>query len=378
MANLTITMDGKHPDKFLILTEKDVSIFGWKVKEKFRSYYMNISHWNLLDLATMSKALGIEYEYDPVVMPIIEALRGEMQRYRDARLIKTMPEDDIDVLWSEAGFPELLPNITADPHQKRMTLWLLKVMKGGCYMEQGTGKTPAGIFVLAKLLSDGVVKRPLVFAPVSLLSETAWFKDLRRFSDFMPFNLRKDPGNIQDGEIHFVNFDKLQSWCYKKTGKARASYDLDNFFERAKFDAIYYDESSSLRGHASYRTEAMIRIARHAKFIALASGTPAPNSPLQFWGQMRVLGSVLGDHHGAFEQRYGVQRVMGPVTKWVARSGAEQEIRKRIDATTYFIDRGVLNLPMRHTVDIPVRLHEDHMAFYKKVENDLIAAVESL
>ena len=376
MANLVITMDGKHPDKFLILTEKDVSIFGWKTKEKFRSYYMRMSPWNLLDLAIMAPKLGIEFEYDPLVMPIVQILRGELQRYRDARLIKSMPEDDIDMLWEEAGFPELLPNITADPHQKRMSLWLLKVMRGGCYMEQGTGKTPAGIFVLTKLLAEGVVKRPLVLAPVSLLSETAWFKDLRRFSNFVPFNLREKPEDIRDGEIHFVNFDKLYHWGFKKTGKAKASYDLDNFFERAKFDAIYYDESSSLRGHASYRTEAMIRLERHAKFIALASGTPAPNSPFQFWGQMRVLDSVLGDHHGAFEQRYGVQRVMGPVTKWVARSGAEQEIRARIDDASYFIDRGVLNLPARHTVDVPVKLHADHLAFYRQVENDMIAAVQ--
>jgi hypothetical protein len=378
MSKINISMDEKRPDQFLIETDADVSLFGWETKSKFCSYYMNMSPWNLSDLFTTNKTkLGHTIIYDDRVLPIIENLRNEIKLYKDAASIKNLPIDDINDMWEEQSFPYLFPKIEADMHQKRMVLWALKAKKVGCFAEQGTGKTPIGIFILGKLLHDGLIRKPIVFAPLSLLNDNVWFKDLRQFSDFKPFNLR-DPDNLFcDGQISFINYDKLQNWCFEKTKTGEHSYIKDNFFEMQKFDAIYYDESSSLKGHSSYRTRAFIKISKYAKYISLASGTVAPNSIFQIWGQMKALGSVLGDSYSQFESRYGAQRSIGPVMKYFPRYNAEQEIRKRIDLVSYFIKRSdVYDLPLRSFVTINVDLHEDHMKLYKKIEKDYISAVQ--
>jgi SNF2 family DNA or RNA helicase len=372
-------MDGKRPEQFLIETDKDVSLFGWETKTKFHSYYMDISPWNLSDLFKNKDKLGLDIVYDDNILPIVENLRTELKIYQDAKAMRLLPADDINDLWEEMGFPYLFPKIEADLHQKRVTLWSLKVKRGGAYLEQGTGKTPVGIFILGYLLANNLVQKPLVFAPLSLLGKSAWFGDLERFTEFKPVNLRDPEAPSSHGQISFVNLDKLQHWCWIKTKNAEHSYDKDNYFELMKFDACYYDESSTLRGHSSYRTRAFIKISRHMKYLIEASGAPAPNNVFQFWGQMKAIGSVLGDSYTAFEQRYGVQRSVGPVMRWFPRYNAEQEIRKRIDLVSYFIKRDdVLDLPKRNFISVDVDLHPDHMKLYNKIEEDYISAVQGL
>lgn len=379
MYNLLITSDPKRPEQFLIETDKDVSMFGWETKIKFHSYYMDISPWNLSDVFKNKEKIGLNIQYDDNILPIVENLRTELKTYQDAKAMRILPADEINDLWEEMGFPYLFPKIEADLHQKRAVLWSLKVKRGGAFLEQGTGKTPVGIFVLGYLLANNLAQKPLVFAPLSLLGKTAWYGDLERFTDFKPVNLRDPEAPSSHGQISFVNLDKLQHWCWTKTKNAEHSYDKDNYFELMKFDACYYDESSTLRGHSSYRTRAFIKIARHMKYLIEASGAPAPNNVFQFWGQMKAIGSVLGDSYSAFEQRYGVQRSVGPVMRWFPRYNAEQEIRRRIDLVSYFIKRDdVLDLPKRNFITVDVDLHPDHMKLYNKIEEDYISAVQGL
>jgi SNF2 family DNA or RNA helicase len=379
MSNIKISLHENDPSKFYIETDKDVSIFGWETKKKFHSYLMEMSCWNLFDLYKNKDRYDLDIELDPRVEPIFEILRNEMKRYNEAVKIKSLSITDINDLWEEEGFPKLFPKIIAEHYQKRVVLWFLAVKKGGLFLEQGTGKTPTGIFLLGKLLHEKLINKPLVLAPVSLLNNTAWFKDLERFTDFLPINLRIDRENVMKNEINFLNYDKLQNWCFIKTKTAEHSYDKCNYFEKEKFDAIFYDESSTLKTHSSYRSKAFIKIARHAKYIALASGTPSPSTIFQIWAQMRSIGSVLGDEYTPFEMRYGIQVTCGPIKKWIPRSGANQEIRSRINKVTYFIKRtDVLDLPKRHYIDVDVDLCEEHMQLYKKIEKDYIAAVQGL
>ena len=171
MGNLKIELAGA-PNKLLIRTEKDVSMLGWKTVEKFQRYEMEASPWNLIDLFENKEKLGLEIEHDPLVLRLIDELREATRVYNKAHKFKVCSKEEIDAAWEEEGFPILFPKIQADTHQKRMALWLLTVKKGGCYMEQGTGKTPVGIFVIGKLLSEGSIKRPLILAPLSLLNNT--------------------------------------------------------------------------------------------------------------------------------------------------------------------------------------------------------------
>lgn len=375
-----MSLDPKHSNLFLIQTDRDISFLGATTKQKYCSYNMEISPWNLIDLFSNKAKYGLEIDYDPTIEPIIQRLRDEVQVYKDAKKYRTMSEEELDAIWDAEGFEALFPKLQADQFQKRVILWSLAVKRGGCYLEQGLGKTIVGIILLGKLMADGLIEKPLIVAPVSLLSDTAWFKDLASFSEFEPINLR-DPEDFYNptGHINFINPDKFQHWCFRKTKDAEHSYNKDNYFEMRRFDAVFFDESSVLKTHSSYRTRAFIELSKYFKYIFMASGTPAPNKIFQIWGQMRALGSILGDNYSPFEMRYGVKRKVGPTELWFPAVNAEMDIRKRIDLATYWVKRdSVMKLPKRFFVDREITLHEDHFKLYEKVEKDYIAAVVGL
>lgn len=380
MGNVKISLYKKDPRQFLIETDRDISFLGATTIEKFHSYSMEISPWNMMDLGANKSKYGLDIVYDPLILPLVQDLRNEIKVYQDARKYITMSQDDIDDIWEAEGFEVLFPKLNALPYQKRVVLWCLAVKKGGCYLEQGTGKTPVGIVLLGKLMADGLIEKPLVVAPVSLLSDTVWFKDLEQFSEFRPINLRDAEDFFNPtGHINFINADKFQHWCYKKTKDAENSYIEDNYFEMRRFDAIFFDESSVLKTHSSYRTKTFIKLAKYFKYMFLASGTPAPNKIFQIWGQMRALGSVLGDNYSQFEMRYGVKRKCGVKDLWFPAAGAETEIRRRIDLVTYWVKRdSVLKLPKRFFVEQQVELHDDHYKLYKQIEKEYAAAVYGL
>ena len=313
--NLLITINPKHPDRFFVETKKDVDIFGWQTISKHKSYYMNMSPYNLIDLVENKDKLGIVIKYDDIVLPVVERLRDELRAVKQARKFKIMPEKDLLEIWEAEGFLKLFPKVKVDTYQIRMILWMLAVKKGCCYFEPGLGKTLAGTIFLGKLLKDGLIKKPLVIAPAPLLSNTMWFSEIEKFSDLKPINLR-DSDCMIEGDIYFVNSDKLQSWCFQKTDEAENSYNEINFFEMMRFDGIFVDESAVFKNHASYRSNAMMRINKYVKYLGLASGVPSPNNIFQIFAQMNLCRSVLGDSYSAFEQRYGYIRDVGPTKKY--------------------------------------------------------------
>ena len=379
MGNLKISLDEKHPDKFLVLTDMDVSIFGWTTKEKFHSYYMNMSPWNLADVFKNKDKYKLDIDYDDSIKSIVDNLRSELKIYQEGAKIRKYTNLQAIAQWEEQGFPELFPKIQADPHQMKMVLWLLKVRKGGCFLEQGVGKTPVGILFFGKLLHDELIKKPLIVAPLDLLNDTVWFKDLANFSDLRPIDLTNPREfNNPDGNIRFVNPEKFMAWTFHKTKDAERSYNKDNYFEMFRPDAIFFDESSTLKTHSSYKTIAFTKISRFAKYIGLASGCPAPNKVFQYFPQMFILGSVLGDNYTAFQTRYGYPVTKGVQKFWFPVSGAEQDIRARIDLVSYFVKRDVLNLLPRKEVDIKVDLHPEHMKLLKALEKDYIVSAKAL
>ena len=377
MGKVVLELDTKNPNRFIATTQSDVSMLGWETREKFKSYYVQACWANLVDLFTNAKALDLQVEYDSLVIPKVDALREELKALKEAQKIKAWTVDQIEEAWEASRIPYLFKKVVADLHQKQMILWLLAIKKGGCYAEQGLGKTVMGILMFGKLLEEGLIKKPLIVAPVGLLSDTAWFKDLASFSDYKPINLRKQEDFYEeDGDIYFINSDKFSSWCYKKTEKAEKHYDKENYFELQKFDAIFFDEASVLKDHSSLKSKAFLNFCDHAKYIAFASGTPAPNTIFQIWTQMKAIGSILGDCYSDFEQRYGVLRSVGPTQRYFPRKNAEMEIRKRIELVSFFIEKEkVMQLPERHIIDVKVDLNDEQMKLYKKIEEDYVSAV---
>ena len=83
----------------------------------------------------------------------------------------------------------------------------------------------------------------------------------------------------------------------------------------------------------------------------------------------------MGDNYGAFENRYGVLRNVGPTQKYFPRKDAEMEIRRRIDPVSYFLKQDTIELPTRHMVPHYVTLCPDHKKIYDEIEKEYLCTI---
>jgi len=184
-------------------------------------------------------------------------------------------------------------------HQKKGVEFIIsKGGSGALFMEIGTGKTRTAIEIFNKIRESNPHIRMLVVAPISLL-EAAWAEDVKKFSDFSVWNIRNgwgDLGRIAE-DIFLVNYEFLLSKDKLTTllRKLKSGFDW----------MIVLDESSRIKNAQSKTTKILLAMAKLFKYRIVMSGTPAPNSEMEYWPQMQfVAPGCLGTSMTAFRSHF--------------------------------------------------------------------------
>jgi|GEM_PF-2908650 len=332
---------------------------------------------NLLILGRQAKDQKIHLVYDgDETNSKVNEQRKIYANYLDARKYRyCKDEDQVNEWWAETGIDDLFPNVEFPIYQKTAILWLLQVRRGGLYYEMGLGKSLITLGFLSKLVSAGEVKKPLIICPLSLISPTAWFGEIQKYTDFEPVSLRA-PHTPTRQPIYFVNPELLSARCFESTKRAKSSYIHNNILTKENFDFVMFDESSLLGNPSSLISKVMLNVLPGIPNVVLASGAPSPTNCFQFFVQMKIIGSVLGQSYNNFQEKYGTYRLYNNAKVYTPKTGAVEEIRKIIDPVCYFLQvDGNLELPKRHEVDIHVDMHPDQAALYKQLEEKYIAIV---
>ena len=163
-------------------------------------------------------------------------------------------------------------------HQEDMVRFLLdRKGSGAIFADMGTGKTRAAIQAYAELRKVTPGLKMLVVAPLSLL-DAAWGCDVAKFSNFVMRNLH-DEGIPSDwlSDIWIINYEsfiakKNFAPLYKMLGEHPVM--------------LVVDESSRMKNPKAITTKSLLTLRDRAKYRVVMSGTPAPNSPMEYWGQM--------------------------------------------------------------------------------------------
>lgn len=177
----------------------------------------------------------------------------------------------------------------------------------------GTGKT---IGMLATIVSRPM--KTVVVAPKAVAT-TAWINDAKHFPSLSLKILRaEDPGRsgIVYGtwDVLVTNFEMFKKY----------SRDLLNVGVRR----LVVDESSKLKDHKTAITREAIAFSDKMAEVYLLSGTPAPNSWTEYWGQMRcVVGPTIRPFHD-WSDKCGY-----PVREHVRVKGQDRTIIRRWEQT---------------------------------------------
>lgn len=150
---------------------------------------------------------------------------------------------------------------------------------GALYHEIGCGKTRTAIAAFERLREMNPDLKMIVVCPLSLI-ESAWGADIRKFSKLKYINLREDIEVTAGFDILICNYEFLIS-------SKRQSMIL-NLLGRYRWLCVV-DESSKMKNNTTVITKTLLKLRNKFQYRIVMSGTPAPNSEMEYWGQMTFL-----------------------------------------------------------------------------------------
>ena len=207
-------------------------------------------------------------------------------------------------------FDDYLPSEYLMLHQKAAGYIGSVEPRYGFFDDTGTGKTLSGI----ELVKQKGVKT-LVVCKLSLIVN-AWMSDLNKFApELKAVNLWALKGKrVPEHDIAIVNYEQFRTTHKKLNG----------------YKMVLADESSVLKDARSLTTKAMIEYCDQVPYVYLFSGTPAPNNPMEYWSQMRIIDpTLLGWSYYTFRNGYCYSTGFGGYT-WKMKEDKREEFLEKI------------------------------------------------
>lgn len=170
---------------------------------------------------------------------------------------------------------------SAFDNQKQTAALLTCNRKAFVLSEMGVGKTRAAVYAADYLLQTKEAANVLVVAPLSTLNPTwaaEFMRVMPRENVIVLHGTRKRRQKLLDtpgARVFVINHDGVET--------------IQSLLLKVKFDIVIIDELLKYRNHRSIRWKMLNPIVRAAKYAWGMTGAPIPNSPLDAYGQIKLL-----------------------------------------------------------------------------------------
>lgn len=165
-------------------------------------------------------------------------------------------------------------------HQKKTSEFLICNRRAYCFNDMGTGKTLSAYWASDFLMRNEVIRRVIIVAPLSTM-RSAWVRDLilnvpnRTYAVAHGTRDRRIAAINSGANFVIINHDGLKI--------------MQEHIIRAKFDLMIIDELTAFKNYSADRTKAAQRVAMAIGAVWGLTGRPTPNSPIEAYGQARVV-----------------------------------------------------------------------------------------
>jgi len=258
---------------------------------------------------------------------------------------------------------------------------LLATPGGGLFLKPGRGKTSSLLAAFKVLQQKGLVNAVLIVAPLRVVKFT-WWQEARKWIDFEHFKFitlhgpTKDADLAKKADVYLINFEGLL-WLLPKLAKMK----------EWPFQMLVIDESTKLKAYDSKRFKLLKPLIPKFKRRVILTGTPAPNSMMDLFGQIYVAdaGKALGRYITHFRNSFFTLDMSKsppgqPPNAWayVMNPGADTLIRKLIEPIVYTSEGPEWEVGQEPLInDIYVELPANALKQHKNMLKLLMAQVES-
>ena len=246
-------------------------------------------------------------------------------------------------------------------------------------LDMGLGKTVCTLTALNNLLFDYFdVHKVLVIAPLRI-GKITWPEELKKWDHLKNLKVAVGIGTEKEriaafrsqADIYIINRENLV-WLVEKFSTHVLDFD---------FDTVVIDELSSFKNGKSKRFKAMCQIRPMINRIIGLTGTPAPNSLIDLWGEYRILD--LGQRLGRFITHYrSLYFIPGAsngnvVFEYIPISGAEEAIFRKISDITISMNAvDHLKMPDLIKTEYKVYLSDSEYRKYRNFKRQLAIEIK--
>lgn len=311
--------------------------------------------WHVIPSFIAFNALKEKFK-DIEIEPEIELIvNKEKEDYATLESFKTNPNIKYS-FGDHKPFEHQVKAFNFARHQKSCALFL----------DQGLGKT----FVIAHLIEDkianNIIKKALIVCPRSVIN-AAWMSDINKFTNLKAISLHDKSSKKraelfkEEADVYIINFEGV-----------------NNFMDEIKdldIQMLVVDESSKCKSYKTKISKNLSMVARRCEYKVIASGTPAPNSPLELWPQYAILdqGRTLGVNFFKFRSEFCTQFGFGGF-QWNCNKENRERIKSLISHKTIrFKKEDCLDLPPQTFIKREVQLSDEQEKHYNDMAEKMIA-----
>lgn len=262
------------------------------------------------------------------------------------------------------------------PHEYQKTAIAFAVQNEcfGLFLDPGLGKTSVSMSVIKQLRMLNKIKGALIVAPLRVVY-SVWPAEAKKWKQFNKLSVgilhgpKKDKVLAEKHDIYVINPEGIK-WLFTKGLHRKSNW---------PFDMLLIDESTKFKNPDAKRLRYMKKKLYKFKRRGILTGTPAPRSLLDLYGQMLLLdeGETFGSRIGQFKERFfyhtgykGYQLELKP--------GAEESIYRKI--APYVLRMSAedhLDMPEKVFNDIWVDLPKDAREKYDEFEKELFMEIDN-
>jgi SNF2 family DNA or RNA helicase len=251
------------------------------------------------------------------------------------------------------------------------------------FMEAGTGKTGTIARILAEdFNSHKRFRKVLIFAPLTVCAQ--WPVEIAKFTKIPQdrIHVLTDAGakrtkrlsqiiELGKASIIVTNYESVQI------------KDFYNLLLRYSPEIVVCDESHRLKDSQAKRSKAIYPLCFAADRRFLLTGTPAPNSLLDLFGQYKALDTtVFGGGFFNFRSRYFYDRNAGrqfSFPDWRPHPWAEKEIGEKLKESCFQVTREeCLDLPPLSLIPVPCDMSAPQKKAYEEMKKEFVTELQGM
>ena len=288
------------------------------------------------------------------------ALPETIEKYIEMRRTSSMQLEKTKVEGGDWEHPFLMQ------HQK-MGVDIARTKKRFAFFyDTGTGKT---------IMMLGVEEdRPmitLVICPLAII-RPAWIEDAMNFFPNLKV-VSLNPGRDKSrkkliralnsgANIFIVNFESF-----------KILYDT---ILQLKINRLVIDESSKMKNHTSQITKDILAFGKTVEECYILSGTPAPNSELEYYPQIQLVApGLLGPSFPSYKNYYFMKDPHNQYKVYL-NPDKKQELMDKIGQVAIYVSKDdCLDLPPYTFQMVEIDMAPEHKKIYKQMEKDQFAQI---